>query len=134
MAAFYQGLKDEVKDKLAKQDQPDEFPNYVAMAVRIDNRLYERRMEKKAGYYPQRKYQANTGKKFQNRRGNTSYGSHPGPIEIDAIQRNNKQTSKCFNCDEPGYFARDCPKPRRLTQGRKPGKLWNNLPRSVSTV
>jgi len=52
MAAFYQGLKDEVKDELAKQDRPDEFPNYVAIVVRIDNRLYERRIEKKAGYYP----------------------------------------------------------------------------------
>ena len=36
----------------------------MAIVVRIDNRLYKRRIEKKAGYYPQRKYQANIRKKF----------------------------------------------------------------------
>ncbi|KAI1144710.1 hypothetical protein F4825DRAFT_476928 [Nemania diffusa] len=47
MVAFYQGLKDEIKDELAKQDRPEEFADYVAMADRIDNRLFERRMEKR---------------------------------------------------------------------------------------
>lgn len=37
MVAFYHGLKDEIKDELAKQDRPKEFIDYIAMAVRIDN-------------------------------------------------------------------------------------------------
>ena len=47
MATFYQGLKDDVKDELIKQNRPKDFADYVAMAVRIDNRLFERRMEKR---------------------------------------------------------------------------------------
>ena len=47
MAQFYKGLKDKVKDKLVKENRLDEFSNYAAIAVRIDNRLYERCMEKR---------------------------------------------------------------------------------------
>lgn len=43
---FYQGLKDEVKDELYKENRPDIFSKYAKMAVKIDNRLYKRRMEK----------------------------------------------------------------------------------------
>ena len=33
MAQFYKGLKDKVKDKLIKENRPNEFSEYVAMAV-----------------------------------------------------------------------------------------------------
>jgi hypothetical protein len=44
---FYRGLKEEVKDNLIREKRPDEFTDYMEMAVAIDNRLYERRMEKR---------------------------------------------------------------------------------------
>ena len=47
MAQFYEGLKDKVKDKLVKEKRLDEFSKFAAMAVHIDNRLYECRMEKR---------------------------------------------------------------------------------------
>jgi hypothetical protein len=47
MMLFYRGLKEEVKDDLIREKRPDEFTDYVEMAVAIDNRLYERRMEKR---------------------------------------------------------------------------------------
>ena len=46
MAQFYKGLKDKVKDKLIKENRPDNFADYVAMAVQIDNRLYKCCIEK----------------------------------------------------------------------------------------
>ena len=36
---FYNGLKDNVKDEIYKQDQPDEFSEYIVLAIKIDNRL-----------------------------------------------------------------------------------------------
>ena len=65
MAQFYEGLKDEVKDKFIKENWPDKFPDYIAMAVRIDNRLYERRMEKRgssSGHYHWKNNNNNRGR------------------------------------------------------------------------
>ncbi|KAL2104496.1 hypothetical protein VUR80DRAFT_315 [Thermomyces stellatus] len=63
--------------------------------------LYERRMERKGNY---KKSQANTGKKRQN--GNTSWGAHPEPMELDATQAQKKKA--CFNCGKEGHFAKQC--------------------------
>ncbi|KAF5496789.1 hypothetical protein CGCA056_v015014 [Colletotrichum aenigma] len=43
---FYQGLKDEVKDEIVKIDRPKDFLQYANLAIKIDNRLFERRKEK----------------------------------------------------------------------------------------
>ena len=40
MEAFYDGLKDSVKDDLYKDDMPDSLDDYIEMAVKIDNRHY----------------------------------------------------------------------------------------------
>ena len=49
---FYHGLRDDVKDELCKQDRPDSLTKYMEMAIKIDNRLFERRQEKKRSYRP----------------------------------------------------------------------------------
>ncbi|KAM4064780.1 reverse transcriptase (RNA-dependent DNA polymerase) [Hirsutella rhossiliensis] len=49
MSRFYDGLKEEVKDELYKENRPDNLSDYIAMAVRIDDRQYARRQEKKQG-------------------------------------------------------------------------------------
>ena len=46
MRCFYQGLREDVKDELAKEERPEHLSVYIAMAVRIDQRLYERRRER----------------------------------------------------------------------------------------
>ncbi|KAF4510676.1 hypothetical protein G6O67_002551 [Ophiocordyceps sinensis] len=47
IAVFYEGLKDDVKDEISKQDRPDTLAEFIAQAVRIDDRLFERRQQKK---------------------------------------------------------------------------------------
>ena len=47
MIAFYIGLKDNIKDKLFKHKRLDDFADFIVMAIRIDNRLYKRHLEKK---------------------------------------------------------------------------------------
>src|SRR5436190_7063672 len=46
VSLFYRGLKDGVKDELAKIEWPDDLDDMVTIAVRIDNRLWERQQEK----------------------------------------------------------------------------------------
>ncbi|KAH8203667.1 hypothetical protein TruAng_002197 [Truncatella angustata] len=44
---FYAGLREDIKDKVAKEDRPEEFDDYVERIVKIDNRLYKKRLEKR---------------------------------------------------------------------------------------
>jgi hypothetical protein len=46
MAQFYRGLKEMVKDELAKQDDSQTLTELMERAVKIDTRLYERNLEK----------------------------------------------------------------------------------------
>ncbi|OMH80373.1 hypothetical protein AX774_g6193 [Zancudomyces culisetae] len=43
---FYEGLKEEFKDLLACFDRPDSFSEFIDLAIKIDNRLFERNLEK----------------------------------------------------------------------------------------
>jgi len=48
MLRFYEGLKDEVKDDLYREDIPDTLIEYMQCTVKIDDRLYIQRMEKRS--------------------------------------------------------------------------------------
>jgi hypothetical protein len=44
---FYQRLKEKVKNKFSKTDKPDTLAKYIEIAVKIDRRFFEKRVEKK---------------------------------------------------------------------------------------
>jgi len=121
---FYRGLKNEVKDELSKIiDQPSEFLQYVELAIKIDNRLYERRLEKKGStsgqFQRNNTYKPNTGKKYN--KPSTQWGQHAGPMELDATQRKDKKDIECFNCGKKGHFKREC-------RGKKKDQNWKSVP------
>jgi hypothetical protein len=131
MAAYYAGLKDDVKDELVKMDRPKQFDSYVAAAIKIDNRQYERRMERR-GQNPVRinqTYKANTGQRRGNafvpsRPRNIAYAhtTNPGPMELGNLQKGPKKDLKdvkCYNCDKNGHYARDCRQAKRLKDARQ---------------
>lgn len=47
LAQFHNGLKEEVKDDVSKAEKPHERSELIELAIRIDNRQYERRLEKR---------------------------------------------------------------------------------------
>ena len=123
MAQFYKGLRDKVKDKLVKENRPNDFSKYIAMAVYIDNRLYKCRMEKRGGssnhHHRHWKNNNNKGGRYQSNtpqsknQPSTMYRDtrHPGPMELDATQCRPK--GKYYNCNKEGHFARDCRQKKR---------------------
>jgi hypothetical protein len=110
LVQFYGGLRDNVKDEISKEDRPSKLHEYIAMAIRIDNRLYERALEKRKGGTAAwgRAIKANTGRKVS-----TATGYHSGPMDLDATKRDNSKKGKiCYNCGKPGHFANKCRKPK----------------------
>lgn len=134
MEIYYRGLKEEVKDELYLADRPEDLTKYITMAIKIDERQYERRREKanhKRGndfnpYYPNQRRNDNNqgnsrnqGQRRGNRPNNTSYGTQSGPMVLGAVQPGNNHRQrdmsrcKCYNCNRFGHMARSCPEPRR---------------------
>ncbi|KAF4119253.1 Zinc knuckle [Geosmithia morbida] len=114
MSAFYDGMKEEVKDEIYKMDRPYDLATYMSMAVKIDDRQYSRRRERNQGnkYYPkpfrrsnnQRSNNANQGK--PRRQQSTAFGQHAGLMELDAMRDKSKET--CHSCGKKGHYAREC--------------------------
>jgi hypothetical protein len=120
-AQYYRGLKDAVKDELIKQDRPDNMEELIEQAVNIDNRLYERALERK-GFYD------TTHKRRDHRP--TRYTE---PMELDATNRQELSPQDrqkrmhdklCFNCGKPGHMARNC---RSGGRSRKPAPRRGEL-------
>ena len=116
---FYQGLKDSVKDELSKEERPEHLNEYIDAAIKIDNRIYERQLERK-GKIGWSRPVANQGRpRYQS----TATGHHAGPmdLDLDAASRDRKKPTvkgKCYNCGKPGHFSNKCRQPRK--KGFKP--------------
>jgi Retrotransposon gag protein len=87
-ATFYTGLKDHVKDKIARMKRLEELAEMIDTAIRIDNRVYERQMERTRGRAPfQPRYKANTSR-FKK----PSQGLYPREMDLDATQHRKKDS------------------------------------------
>ena len=113
---FYQRLKKEIKNDIAREKRSISLRTMIETTVKIDNRLYERRMKKtskKIVYEKTIKVKAK----------DDSYESKS--MKIDAIRkksfkRNNNRSNekefsiKCYNCDIEEHIARNYNKSRKI--------------------
>jgi hypothetical protein len=130
--AYYNGLRENIKDEIAHNDRPDDLQDMIELATRIDNRMYERALEKKSQPRP---IVANTGR---GRRLHVTRRDRDGDVimDIDKVQEYKKGARKdtrksykptkdgvsekerqkrfeekaCLRCGQQGHFRRDCPK------------------------
>lgn len=125
---FYNGLKNDVKDELARTDRPKDLSSLMSLAIKIDNRIYERLQEKR-----------NTTSHFATRPP-PPYPTTPHPatipqttppshaMEIDGTRvlrrpltpqerQRRRDNNLCLYCGEAGHIAFDCPK---RPQNRRP--------------
>jgi hypothetical protein len=129
MQLFYDGLKEEVKDELYKADRPESLDEYIAMAIRIDDRLYARKQQRQGKSQNQPFVKANDKKKRYHP--STSYGTHAGAMDVSATQtkgdtKRDKSGVTCFNVGKKGHFRKEC---------RSPKKDWKPVPgREAATI
>ncbi|SLM33436.1 gag protein [Lasallia pustulata] len=123
-AIFYAGLKDGVKDKIVRGERPEDLRAMIIMAIRIDNRLYERHKEKgQTTYGNKRKTTAYPSGWKRNKDGHQKSDKYgPKPMEIDTIELKKKKTfnGDCYNCGKKGHLAlQRTPADKEVGQGEK---------------
>lgn len=130
ISQFYIGLKDHVKDELARIDRPTTFSDLVTLAIRIDNRFYERKLERNEritrdkskvsnNHYAGNKRTAHFPSSVVNAPSTPTHGGYE-PMQIDASRpffkkltdeekKRRMENKLCLYCGKPGHMAKDCP-------------------------
>ena len=134
---YYQGLKDYIKDELSKDERPHTLSDLIEKAVRLDDRIFERKVEKQ-GHFSSSRPQ-NQRPPFQPRQ---HYPSPPDPMDLDASfkhkpsnpapqsSRNTSNKGKltmaekqyrrdnnlCLYCGKAGHRVQDCYSARRAAK------------------
>ncbi|KAL6355117.1 hypothetical protein LRP88_11363 [Fusarium phalaenopsidis] len=120
--------------EIIKPKDPEPFNgqathDYIDMTIKIDNRQFERRMEKSnKGRIWGNKNNANQSRRREQTRGNTSYGTHAGPMELGAAQKDSKDI-ECYYCHKKGHKANECRKKQGYGGGTLSTKATTTPPR-----
>lgn len=119
-SAFRWGLRDDVKDLLLNLADPTTLSEAITQAVRCDNRLFERRQERRSLSGP---YRVDTATPTRQ-----THASMPEPMQIDAskvlkLSQEEKDRRRkedlCLYCGEKGHRAHNCHKKTSISKPHK---------------
>lgn len=137
IAQFRAGLRDDVKDLMLTQDDVQTVNGIIAQAVRCDNRLFERRQEKRSliSTIPTKRPENPT----DGSRSSVQAESGPVPMQLDsartkgplteAEKQRRRANNLCLYCGGPGHLARVCPVKQKTQFGQIMETSENELAR-----
>jgi hypothetical protein len=125
ISAFYAGLNEDVKDRLCILDLPSNLNDYLALAVKIDNRLFQRKreMQKGGSFKSSQSAPKSTQQRAPSVNHVTSNVSNDGPQPMVLDTATKKLTSEerarrireklCLYCGGAGHAVSTCPNSKR---------------------
>lgn len=125
--AFLSGLSEEIKDLLAPLDIPTDLNALISLAVKIDNRLVERKRERsqRATHLPTYSRQQRAGERSPELSVSGSSSSPVAPEEpmqlgrtrLSPEERQKRMSEgRCIYCGQHGHFLARCPVKDRAQQ------------------
>ena len=119
LGLFYESLSDEVKDELVKQKRPAALHEYFQLAIDIDDRLFQRRQERRdrPNNFPRQTPSTSTSTSTST----TTTGVAPMDLSAtastsvnrtrlpDAERQRRFQENLCLYCGQAGHRRNDCP-------------------------
>ncbi len=107
---FYQRLREKVKDEIARIDRLADLQKMIFRAMIIDNRQYERRLEKgRESAMP-----VVLGRKFKKKRRQSYYDSQSmkldatRKISTNARDKTAQQSKTCYTCEKLSHYFKNC--------------------------
>ena len=121
--AFYNGLSDNIKDELAARDLPADLDALVALSIRIDSRLRERRRERVLSAIPQVPSSGPSrlpSEPVSGISGDTAEPMQLGRTRLSTAERQRRlRENRCMYCGQDGHFVSSCPVKDRAHQSSR---------------
>uniref|UniRef100_A0A3B3HH37 CCHC-type domain-containing protein n=1 Tax=Oryzias latipes TaxID=8090 RepID=A0A3B3HH37_ORYLA len=113
--AFLEGLSEEMKDQLAPLEIPSSLEPLIALAIRIDNRLQDRRQGRRTEV-PRSGGRAEDSSSYSSHARSVTSTNPPdepmllGRGRLSPAERKRLLTAgECLYCGQRGHICRDCP-------------------------
>lgn len=113
--AFFHGLSESIKDELAARDESTDLESFISLAIRLDNRLRERRREKASSSRFSFNPLSPTTPKCDMESVNTQFSTPTeepmqlGHLRLEPAERQRRLEARlCFYCGGSDHFRGQC--------------------------
>lgn len=111
---FYMAINPEIRIALAAHPRPEKFQEYVQLAIRLDNCLYEANQENRAE--ARRNRVRHTNHNDSTAMDVDNIQTQRGPLSKEEKDKRRKN-GECLYCGKPGHRVANCPaKPKEINK------------------